>query len=330
MKFERLALYTLLTLVLVVPTGLLSFRWWETSSSDRIEIRARMPENGGWTPADLTVAQGETIHLRLTSDDVLHSFAIGKMDAPPTDIYPGKWTDLSLTFDQPGKYTFYCTRWCGSNHWRMRGIIEVHGEPSHNDPIDPPLYIQLGLDIDAPHPASFIPARRPDASRGEALQIALPLDYLDPNFFRSHSPAEIWQILRNEEFTIGLSDLDVWDLVALLWSKNTNRELLAQGSRIYAEDCAACHGELGRGDGVMAGNLIQLHDTDMHQSLENPSDFTDPVSMLGASPAILHGKIVRGGMGTGMPYWGPIFNDDQFWAVIDFLYSFQFDWEEHP
>jgi len=26
--------------------------------------------------------------------------------------------------------------------------------------------------------------------------------------------------------------------------------------------------------------------------------------MLGASPALLHGKIVRGGMGTGMPYWG--------------------------
>ena len=31
--------------------------------------------------------------------------------------------------------------------------------------------------------------------------------------------------------------------------------------------------------------------------------------MLGASDAILEGKIIRGGMGTGMPYWGPIFTD---------------------
>ena len=37
---------------------------------------------------------------------------------------PGKVTDVTLTFDKPGTYTFYCTRWCGVNHWRMRGVVE--------------------------------------------------------------------------------------------------------------------------------------------------------------------------------------------------------------
>ncbi len=55
-----------------------------------------------------------------------------------------------------------------------------------------------------------------------------------------------------------------------------------------------------------------------------PADFTDPNRMLGASPALLEGKIIRGGMGTGMPYWGPIFTDDQIWAIVAYLYTFQF------
>ena len=57
---------------------------------------------------------------------------------------------------------------------------------------------------------------------------------------------------------------------------------------------------------------------------------TDTGAMLGASPALLHGKIIRGGMGTGMPYWGPIFTDEQTWAVVDYLWSFQFEYQEMP
>ena len=56
--------------------------------------------------------------------------------------------------------------------------------------------------------------------------------------------------------------------------------------------------------------------------LSAPPDFTDPRLLLGASPALLEGKMLRGGMGTGMPYWGPIFTADQMDAVIAYLYSF--------
>jgi len=58
----------------------------------------------------------------------------------------------------------------------------------------------------------------------------------------------------------------------------------------------------------------------------SPTDFTDPSIMLGASPALLHGKIVRGGMGTGMPYWGPIFTEDQIGSLVAYLWTFQFDY----
>ena len=53
-----------------------------------------------------------------------------------------------------------------------------------------------------------------------------------------------------------------------------------------------------------------------------PGDFTDPRLLLGASPALLEGKMLRGGMGTGMPYWGPIFTEDEIDALIAYLYQF--------
>ena len=57
-----------------------------------------------------------------------------------------------------------------------------------------------------------------------------------------------------------------------------------------------------------------------------PIDFTNAQTMLGANSAILQGKIVRGGMGTGMPYWGPIFTEAQTWDLTAYLYSFQFEY----
>jgi hypothetical protein len=44
--------------------------------------------------------------------------------------------------------------------------------------------------------------------------------------------------------------------------------------------------------------------------------------ILSASPALLEGKIIRGGMGTGMPYWDPIFTDQDLDALIIYIYSF--------
>ncbi len=59
-------------------------------------------------------------------------------------------------------------------------------------------------------------------------------------------------------------------------------------------------------DGRFAGNEL----------CKRPADFTNPKRMLGASPALLQGKILRGGMGTGMPMWGSIFTEEQIWDLV--------------
>ncbi len=286
-----------------------------------IEMHARMPENGGWSVETIQARAGQPIHLRLTSDDALHSFAIGQSDRPAVDIRPGEYTETTLVFDQPGQYTFYCTHWCGPNHWRMRGTIVVTGDTAPQPTAETPLFLKLKLDLDAPHLASAVPNAAPDAAHGAALAAELPGGWLDPAAYKTSSPAQIWQRLRAEPALLPLSDADLWDLIAWVWQENTTPDTLAEGKAIYAQNCAACHGEQGKGDGVEARSLPPYDMENMGHAAMQPPDFTDPRVLLGASPALLEGKIIRGGMGTGMPYWGSILTQKQIDAVISYLYT---------
>jgi hypothetical protein len=73
----------------------------------------------------------------------MHGFAVGQIDQPAVDVIPGEITEVTLIFDRPGKYTFYCTRWCSVNHWRMRGTSEVTGPGIETEAAKPPLYVTL-------------------------------------------------------------------------------------------------------------------------------------------------------------------------------------------
>ena len=195
------------------------------------------------------------------------------------------------------------------------------------EPILPPLYVRLGLDLDAPRQDHPRPDQSPSAARGAALGISLPAKYLSREYYRSHSPADLWADLKAEPLGQELSGGQVWDLVAWAWQQNLAPSALDEGRRLYAASCAACHGEGGGGDGVFADQLAKGKDPAVNagglsgHETARPADFTSP-DLLGRSPAELQGKIIRGGMGTGMPYWGPIFTEAQTWALVDYLWTF--------
>jgi mono/diheme cytochrome c family protein/plastocyanin len=294
-------------------------------------LHAHVAEAGGWSPDALQAKVGVPFHLRLTSDDVMHGFAVGQMDMDAVDVLPGKVTDLTLLFDHPGTYTFFCTRWCGLNHWRMRGTIEVSGGAMTAPPLtSAPLYVTLGLDIDAPHDAPIVPSQEPSAIKGKQLAAEIRLaQFADMDYYSSHSPLQSFEELDDPSLT----DAQRWDLVALIWESNTSAQALAHGEQLYAQNCAACHGETGAGDGVFADDLGAAGDASAQPLMgantmteQNPADLTDPGRILGASPALLQGKILRGGMGTGMPMWGSIFTEEETWDLVAYLYSFQFEY----
>ena len=207
----------------------IGFGWWQ-GQADTITLHARMPETGGWIPDNLTVAANQPLDLRLTSDDVQHGFAIGQSDQPAVDVNPGVITDLTLTFDQPGTYTYYCTRWCGVNHWRMRGTITVTGE-SEEQVVTPPLYVKLGLDIDANHEAQVIPESKPSAQIGGNLRFELSA-YQTSEYYRSHSPEQAWADLRKDLALVAYSDQQLWDAVAFIWQTNTSEGALSKAKEL--------------------------------------------------------------------------------------------------
>jgi len=297
-----------------------------------VELRGRMADDGGWTPGAITARVGEPLTLRMTSDDVMHGFAIGQSAQPAVDLPPGQWMTTTVVFERPGKYTYYCTRWCGPNHWRMRGTIDVSGAAAGLPTDTLPLFLRLKLDLDQPHPSDVVPSRTPSAARAADARGAV--DFGDGDL-RTQSPAEVWHALRQRRTSAGMTDQQIWDRVAAVWRVTTSRERLAEGRQLYRDHCAACHGETGRGDGVMAKSLASDAPSGEHTGKPGmsghgtvaPTDFTNSKTMLGASAAFLQGKIIRGGMGTGMPYWGPIFTESQLWALVDYLWTFQFDYE---
>ena len=91
-------------------------------------------ERFAFTPSRITIDEGETIELRITSDDTAHGFRLVGTSTSLVIPKRGKGVvTVTLTGLTPGKYTFECNRMCGAAHHFMRGVLTVTpasgGEP---------------------------------------------------------------------------------------------------------------------------------------------------------------------------------------------------------
>ncbi len=324
MKNELFALIIVLLIFIAFPASLFAYQAWRTNTADArvIALTANAPNNGGWSPDTIRVRAGERIRLRISSPDVIHGFEIPALGIRADEILPGHVEEIEFTAARAGRYPFACTRWCSADHWRMRGVIEVIDPANPNPPLPTfasPLYQRLGIDIDAPHPAPNAPALRPSATRGALLNLAIADDA------RVNSPSAVFAKLRGDPALKSYSDAQLWDALAFAWQRAAGNDAIARGQKLFARDCAACHGESGKGNGPAGRNLPGL--AAMDPSLKRgPADFTDASQMLSASDVLLQGKIVRGGMGTGMPEWRTLYTDQEMWEVISYIRSFVLDY----
>ena len=145
---DLVALSIVLAVLLGLPAGLFGYQAWRTRAAGVrvIDIIARTPESGGFAPDRLQLQAGQSVRLRISSPDAVHGFTIPGLGVNVDEIYPGKVVEVDLTPEQPGRYAFACTRWCGVDHWRMRGVIEVVGAAGSVLPTaEPPLFQQLGI-----------------------------------------------------------------------------------------------------------------------------------------------------------------------------------------
>lgn len=95
---------------------------------------------------------------------------------------------------------------------------------------------------------------------------------------------------------------------------------LANGRRIYYENCFFCHGDSTAGDGMFAYGLNPI-----------PTNFTDSSVLQNLQSTFIFWRVAKGGPGmpeeggpwdSAMPVWERFLTVDEMWDVVLFLYEF--------
>jgi mono/diheme cytochrome c family protein len=101
-------------------------------------------------------------------------------------------------------------------------------------------------------------------------------------------------------------------LGAFIWTPGANaadaprRQMYADaGKHLYLKYCSACHGQTGKGDGVVSG-LMQPRPTDLTQLAKKHGGAFDAVEVM----EVINGsRSYRAHGDPDMPVWGELFSD---------------------
>jgi cytochrome c oxidase subunit 2 len=74
------------------------------------------------TANEIHLPVGETVAVRLRSDNVIHSFWVPALSGK-LDLVPGRTNTLRLRADRPGTYRGQCAEYCGLQHARMAFLV---------------------------------------------------------------------------------------------------------------------------------------------------------------------------------------------------------------
>jgi heme/copper-type cytochrome/quinol oxidase subunit 2 len=98
-----------------------AFQWgWRFAYAG---TRVRVNGGLGRTP-ELVVPAGRSIHIRLHSDDIVHSFSVPSLQFE-RQAFPGRVTEFDLTVAEAGTYPGRCGTYCGLAHTEMQFLIRV-------------------------------------------------------------------------------------------------------------------------------------------------------------------------------------------------------------
>ena len=86
-----------------------------------IDITAKRFE---FTPSTITLKRGETIRLRVTSEDVPHGLFLRALKID-MDVVPGEVREVTVTPGAAGTYTAICHHFCGAGHGGMKLTVVV-------------------------------------------------------------------------------------------------------------------------------------------------------------------------------------------------------------
>jgi mono/diheme cytochrome c family protein len=140
-------------------------------------------------------------------------------------------------------------------------------------------------------------------------QIPSAGNFTDPATGEAQRPTEWFATITNGRieklmppWRDALTEAERWAVGMYTYTLHYDAEVVARGAELYAQHCASCHGESGRGDGPEAANL-----------LDDPGDLTNLEKMTLNSDRVLY-NIVTEGVG-GMEGFADELPEADRWAV---------------
>ncbi|MBI3895837.1 MAG: c-type cytochrome [Acidobacteria bacterium] len=118
--------------------------------------------------------------------------------------------------------------------------------------------------------------------------------------------------------------LQSWTSVKMSSPPAADSELLITGKKVYLNNCAACHGDMGKGDGRWANYLVP-----------RPRNFSRGIFRFKSTPSgtlptdnDLFRTISAGINATAMPSWQFVLPEKERWAVVSYLKTLCKDFAE--
>jgi cytochrome c oxidase subunit 2 len=97
-------------------------QWWWQYTYD-INGNGEFGDDGDIVTAnEMVIPAGVDVEMRVTSNDVIHSFWIPELNGK-RDAVPGFATSWKMQADEPGRYRGTCTEFCGLSHARMQMYV---------------------------------------------------------------------------------------------------------------------------------------------------------------------------------------------------------------
>src|SRR5262249_32765726 len=118
---RKATLTALLSLMFLALVTLTSTRGARADDVPVIDIAAK---RFAFVPNQITLKKGQTVKLRLHTEDVTHGFFLRPLKIDET-IQPGQPTEITVTPQVTGTFTTICDHFCGVNHGNMNMTIVV-------------------------------------------------------------------------------------------------------------------------------------------------------------------------------------------------------------
>jgi heme/copper-type cytochrome/quinol oxidase subunit 2 len=117
---ERAAAIIVAMVLIVGPASVIAYGRWV--DRDIVTVKA---VQWAYLPNTIHARAGVPVRLKITSEDVVHGFAINGIPVTVSELIPGKAEYVTFTPKTPGTYYYHCTTYCGLSHFKMVGQIIV-------------------------------------------------------------------------------------------------------------------------------------------------------------------------------------------------------------